>query len=281
MRRRKYARASIAIVVLYSLVVSMILGCGLTDRLLLYPQTGALPDTRGASRMTVPCSSGEVEVWRARSARVTGEPEAYVLRFYGNADRADLWAGDEARGLPFAGELWGVNYPGFGGSGGSASLRGVAESARAVYDTVKKEAGAKPILVFGTSMGTTAALHLAATREVKGVFLQNPPPLRQLIRGRYGWWNLWLLAVPIAWGVPSELDSLANAARASAPAVFVLSREDEVVPHGYALDVRDAYAGPKKTFIVEGAKHNDPIPEPTQREVADALLAMLGPRPSE
>jgi pimeloyl-ACP methyl ester carboxylesterase len=274
MKRRRLARASIALVAIYAIAISLIMGCGLTSRLLLYPQTGALPNTNGAVRFTVPSREGDIEIWRARSS--DAEPKAFVLRFYGNADRADNWVGGEARGLPFAAELWGVNYPGFGGSSGSASLRGVAESALVAYDALKKQAGTRPILVFGTSMGTTAALHVAANREVKGLLLQNPPPLRQLIRGEYGWWNLWLLAVPIAWGVPSELDSLENAAKSHAPAVFVLSEQDEVVGHRYALRVRDAYAGPKQTLIVAGARHNDPIPEHTQRAIQHELLAMLG-----
>jgi len=262
--------------VVLSIVIVAVLGCGVTDRLLLFPQTGALADTQGAVRFALPSNAGEIEVWRASSPRAVGhEPDVFVLRFYGNADRADAWAGSEARGLPFAAELWGVNYPGFGGSGGSASLRGVAESALVAYDAIKKRAGSRPIVVFGTSMGTTAALHLAANRDVAGLVLQNPPPLRQLIRGRYGWWNLWLLAVPVAWGVPSELDSLDNASKARAPAIFVLSEEDEVVPHSYALAIRDAYAGPKQTFVLPGAKHNDPIPEDTHRAVERELAAIL------
>jgi fermentation-respiration switch protein FrsA (DUF1100 family) len=105
--------------------------------------------------------------------------------------------------------------------------------------------------------------------------LHNPPPLRQLIRGQYGWWNLWLLAAPIAWGVPSELDSLANARIAHAPAFFVLSEDDEVVGHPYALAVRDAYAGPKRTFVLPGAKHNDPVPDAVRKRIGDELAGLL------
>lgn len=251
-------------------------GCGLTDRLLLFPPTGALADTQGATRMTLPSDHGDIEVWRAQSHN--GEPEAFVLRFYGNADRADNWVGSEVHGLPFPAEMWGVNYPGYGGSGGIPSLQGVADSAVVAYDALKKRAGSRPILVFGTSMGTTAALHLAANRKVDGLLLHNPPPLRQLIRGQYGWWNLWLLAVPIAWGVPGSLDSLDNAQRSRAPAIFVLSAEDEVVGHRYALTVRDAYGGPKKTFVMPGAKHNDPIPGATQSAIAHELVELLAGR---
>lgn len=271
---KRIVRAAVGLSVLFALLVTVVLGCGLTDRLLLFPPKGPLADTGGAERTTLPSSQGEFEVWRVRSQPGV-EPAVFVLRFYGNADRADLWVAGEARGLPFAAEMWGVNYPGFGGSSGAASLRGVAESAEVAYDALAKRAAGKPILVFGTSMGTTAALHLAATRPIAGVVLQNPPPLRQLIRGRYGWWNLWLLAVPVAWGVPSELDSLENASKAKAKAIFILSEQDEVVPHEYALKVRDAYAGPKQSFVIAGAQHNDPIPEKTQAEITRAIAALL------
>lgn len=274
LRVKRIVRAAVGLSVLFALLMTVVFGCGLTDRLLLFPPKGPLADTAGAERTTLPSSHGEFEVWRARSQSGV-EPAAFVLRFYGNADRADLWVGNEARGLPFPAEMWGVNYPGFGGSNGDASLRGVAESAEVAWDALAKRAAGKPILVFGTSMGTTAALHLAATRPVAGVVLQNPPPLRQLIRGRYGWWNLWLLAVPIAWGVPSELDSLENASKAKAKAIFILSEEDEVVPHDYALKVRDAYAGPKQSFVLAGAHHNDPIPEKTRGQITSAIAALI------
>lgn len=54
-------------------------------------------------------------------------------------------------------EVWGVYYPGFGGSEGNASLVGVARSARVAFAALKARASGKRIFVFGTSMGTTAA----------------------------------------------------------------------------------------------------------------------------
>ena len=43
--------------------------------------------------------------------------DIYVLRFYGNADRADRWAAAEAEMWnDRAVEIWGMNYPGFGRS---------------------------------------------------------------------------------------------------------------------------------------------------------------------
>lgn len=271
---RRPLRVALALIACYALVIAGVVGCRLADRLLLYPPGGAV-DPGGATRLALPTTDGELEVFRARSRKGPQEPEAYVLRFYGNADRADRWAAEEAASLPFDGELWGVNYPGFGGSAGHASLRGVADAALRSFDALAARAGGKPIIVRGTSMGTAAALHVAAEREVAGVILQNPPPLRQLIVGDHGWWNLWLLAFPVSWQIPPELDSLANARRARAPAVFLLAESDEVVRPRYQLAIRDAYAGPKRSFVLAGAHHNDPVPAETLGAVDREMLAWL------
>jgi hypothetical protein len=39
---------------------------------------------------------------------------------------------------------------------------------------------------------------VAANRPCAGLVLTNPPPLRNMILQRFGWWNLWLLATPVA-----------------------------------------------------------------------------------
>src|SRR2546429_470384 len=73
----------------------------------------------------------------------------------------------------------------------------------------------------GRGSGPPAAWTVAANRPVAGLVLPNPPPLRRLILRRFGWGNLWLAAGPVAMGVPSELNSLDNATKVHAPAVFI------------------------------------------------------------
>jgi pimeloyl-ACP methyl ester carboxylesterase len=265
-RRKLFASAA-----LVALGVASPLACRpITNRLLLFP-TRDDRGLAGAERVMIDDAGGGIETIRAKSPGATLEPtRAIVLRFYGNADRADGWPASEALGFgAWPVEVWGVNYAGFGRSEGSASLAGVARAADVAFDEAAKRG--LPIFVMGTSMGTTAALHLAATRDVRGVLLQNPPPLGELIRGRYGWWNLWLLAAPISWAVPSTLDSVANARRVRAPTLVLSSEKDEVVPFEYQTVVFDACAGPKERIVVEGARHNDPLPDATWTRVRDVL----------
>jgi pimeloyl-ACP methyl ester carboxylesterase len=135
----------------------------------------------------------------------------------------------------------------------------IGAAAVAAFDEVKRHAGDRPIVVYGASIGATAALHVATQRPVAGLILHNPPPLREMILRRFGWWNLWLLAGPIALQIPRDLDSIANARSSRAPAIFVLAEKDEIVPPRFHRVVVDAYAGAKRTIALRGAYHNDPI----------------------
>ena len=61
----------------------------LPDQLVLFPTTNRI-DAGTAIRKAIPFEGGELEVWTAASklAQQRGQPEIYVLRFYGNANRA-------------------------------------------------------------------------------------------------------------------------------------------------------------------------------------------------
>jgi pimeloyl-ACP methyl ester carboxylesterase len=77
-----------------------------------------------------------------------------------------------------------------------------------------------------------------------------------MILRRFGWWNLWLAAGPVAMAVPSELDSLRNAKRTAAPGVFVVTGRDTVVPIAYQTRVADAYRGEKRFVRLPDSEHN-------------------------
>jgi pimeloyl-ACP methyl ester carboxylesterase len=249
----------------------------LPDHLILFPTKTPI-NAGGAVRKTIPFEDGQLEAWIARSrlAQSKGSADIYVLRFYGNADRAEHWPAEEAEMWSNrAVEIWGMNYPGFGGSTGSARLSKIGPAALAAFDELKRHAADNPIVPFGTSIGATAALHIAACRPVTGLILQNPPPLRQMILRRFGWWNLWLLAGPVALQIPKELDSIANAKAIHAPAIFLLAEKDEVVPPPYHRRVVDAYAGEKRVISLLSAYHNDPIEGTALAELNNALGWLL------
>ena len=257
--RERWKRRVIVYGTLYLVAMISSFGCHLADRLILFPSDRPIRVAAERKNLDVPAGTLEIIAARSRAAKNV-EPEAFVLEFTGNASRAEMVAEDTAwQWQRHPVEVWAVNYPGYGGSSGPARRKAIADSSLIAFDQLTARAAGRPIFVVGTSLGSTAALHVAANREVAGLILTNPPPLRQLIRGKFGWWNLWLAAVPVSFGVPADLDSLANAARCYAPAMFILSARDEIVPLKYQQRVADAYAGPKQLLSREGANHNDAI----------------------
>jgi pimeloyl-ACP methyl ester carboxylesterase len=276
----------------------------LPDHLILFP-TRAPIDAGGAVRKTIPFENGELEIWTAQSrrARQQGRADLLILRFYGNADRADRWPALEAEMWnDRAVEIWGMNYPGFGGSTGPARLARIGPAALAAFDELQRQAintsavesavpsgsssnpalrtahTTAPIVLFGTSIGVTAALHVAAQRPIAGLILHNPVPLREIILRQFGWWNLWLLAGPVALQIPRDLDSIANAKASRTPAIFLLAERDEIVAPRFHRLVVDAYAGEKRVIPLHGAYHNDPIEGAALANLNDALDWLLAKR---
>lgn len=247
----------LVLAVLYFAVIAL---APLPDRLVLFPTTNSI-NAGAAVRKPIPFENGELEIWTARSRLAQQrEPAIYILRFYGNADRADRWVAEEAemwnnRSV----EVWGMNYPGFGGSTGPARLARMGPAALAAFDALKENAKDRPLIVFGASLGTTTALHIAAHRKVTGLILHNPVAMRQIILRQFGWWNLWLFAGPMAQKIPRDLDSVANAKSIRAPALFLLAEKDEVIAPRFQRLVVDAYAGEKRVISLAGADHNSPV----------------------
>jgi pimeloyl-ACP methyl ester carboxylesterase len=249
------------------------------DRWFFEPSREVLP-TEGKTRRLVAFNGGQLEVWTQRTplpesaaSGQTIEPALFVLKLGGMAgrgERATLHPFDFWADIP--GEVWSPNAPGFGGSSGRATIQAFAASARAVLDELKEVAAGRPIVVYGNSLGTASALRLAAEDDsLAGLILRNPPPLRELIRGKFGWRTLGLGPLLVGSRVPAELDSVANAARCQVPAVFLMSMKDRTVPARYQQLISAAYAGPKQVVELADADHVFEMTVDEQRRYGAAL----------
>jgi pimeloyl-ACP methyl ester carboxylesterase len=267
-RFRKLRITALTLLSLYFILLAVAYFSHLTDSLIILPHTGP-ENPRGATQLLIPFDNGNLEIFTAQSpAAAKNGPQAYLLLFVGNEDRADKYPGPLAARLadkPV--EIWGVNYPGFGQSTGPAHLDRFGPAALLAYDTLAKKANGKPILVRGASLGTLGALCVGTRRPTAALYLHNPLPLPQVIRGYHGWWNLWLLSGPASLWIPADINSIENAKRSTAPCTFVLSDNDEVIPPKFQQQVVQAYAGPKHLIPLKNAGHNSPIDEAAGKQL--------------
>lgn len=258
------------------LILSSALFCGLcgclANTLLLHPNTSMILGDAQTRSMDGP--EGSVLEFSVLSTVDTPRLQpglVSVLHFHGNASRAEVEAPFIAalwQELPA--EIWALNLPGYGRSTGPASLTAALAAAEHAARELRRIAPGCPLIASGISIGSTFAMALAGSGLVDGLYVQNIPPLRQLIL-RHGWWNLWMLAGPIALDVPAELSSLDNAKKAKVPGVFSQAGRDDVVPFELQVQIANAYAGPKRVSVRPEAKHNSGFSRKSEDRVAADL----------
>ena len=144
------------------------------DSLIFFPQpassTAHLPAHARRSRSrrrTVPALHG----WIAQGSAV---PSPTVIYFGGNAEEVSHTLADPH--WPREWSIVAVNYRGYGTSEGKPGERDLTSDALTIYDAVAARDGVdgKRIVVFGRSLGTALAAHVAAERPVAGVILVSP-----------------------------------------------------------------------------------------------------------
>ncbi|MCC3304754.1 alpha/beta hydrolase [Sneathiella sp. HT1-7] len=131
---------------------------------------GAVNPAAGFEPVTIPTPDGE----RLNAFyHPPGERGASILVFHGNAETA---ANQIARGSMLAEVGFGVllaEYRGYGGSTGEPSEAGVITDGLASYDFLEGETDG-PIGILAHSLGTGAAIPVAAARPVFAVVLESP-----------------------------------------------------------------------------------------------------------
>jgi pimeloyl-ACP methyl ester carboxylesterase len=242
--------------------------CGCHDRLFLHSTQHSIDvpaqrvEIRGCTR---PIAGETVEAWYAEYGTDGRRPGVYVLAFHGTGGRAEYTV-EQAGSLlvswvmapaerPGIGVM-AVNAPGFGGSDGPATLPRLGAAALDAYEALVARAGNAPVFIYGRSMGTTAALHVSASSPAvrpAGLLLDRGPDLPGMILSRYGWWNLWTGALPLAASLPRVSRSVANARRThDVPALFMLGTHDELVTPRNGHRVFTAYRGRKQLAWIDG-----------------------------
>ena len=223
-------------------------------RLLYFPDRSdrASAERRARSLGLEPWIDGETLLgWRARNpAGARGR----LVVLHGNAgsalDRAYFVGAfaAAARDLPL--DVYLVEYPGYGPRPGAPSQAALVAAARHAIAAARRD-GPGPVLVAGESLGSGVAAVAAAEApaEVDGLLLVTPLSSVAAVARRH---------YPL---VPAfMLRDTYRADRAlplyAGRAAFLVAGRDEVVFADLGRALFDAYPGPKRLWLEEGATHN-------------------------
>eukprot|EP00004_Rigifila_ramosa_P002318 TRINITY_DN12410_c0_g1_i1.p1 TRINITY_DN12410_c0_g1~~TRINITY_DN12410_c0_g1_i1.p1 ORF type:complete len:507 (+),score=102.08 TRINITY_DN12410_c0_g1_i1:173-1693(+) len=150
-----------------------------------------------------------------------------------------------------------VEYPGYGiclGQPSELTLKRAAERAFAYLTTDPRGPrwNVNEIILFGRSIGTGAAIHLAASHPVAAMVLVTPyTSLKAVVRS--------LLGRTAAFVFSERFDSVSAAVDVRCPTVLVHGEQDELIPFSHSRELLRALGTPpqhKVLCAVKTATHN-------------------------
>jgi uncharacterized protein len=223
------------------------------DQLLFHPQplseaqrAQAKQGFRSIEEVFIQAPDGtRLHAWHVNAG--AGTP--LVLYFGGNAEDVSWMIGDALQKSPGVSWLL-VSYRGYGASAGSPSASAIGADALSWYDHAVKELKPARVFAFGRSLGSGAAVQLAAARPLAGVVLVTPFDSLAAVAKRYYWY------LPVDLLLRHRFDSILLAPKVSVPLLCIAAAEDEVIPPAHAARLYEAWAGPKQWISLPGANHN-------------------------
>lgn len=174
-----------------------------------------------------------------------------LLWFYGNMETVSGLAPIVRWLRPPGTALLILDYRGYGESGGSPSERGLYADADAAwaYLTARPEVDSSRIAVYGRSVGSVPALHLATTRPVRAVILESPlSNAADMAREHYAFLPRFIVRL--------SMDNLERAARVAAPLLVFHGAEDDIAPVRMGRAVAEA-GHARELVLIKGAGHNE------------------------
>jgi len=145
------------------------------------------------------------------------------------------------------------DYREYGRSEGRISKAGTFLDAEAAFQAAAASAAASalPLILFGRSLGTTLAVHVAARQRCAGCVLEAAFTSSADVMRLY-----FPFLPPPPPGTPTY-DSLALIASVRCPILFLHGEWDEVIPLEMARRLFTAAPAPKAFEVIPGAGHND------------------------
>lgn len=177
-----------------------------------------------------------------------------LLFFHGNAGNISHRLFKVKGWLEAGYEVFLVDYRGYGKSQGNIrSEDDVVEDAEAAFHWLKKhlKGDSSPIVVFGESLGTYAAIRIAEKERIRAVILEAPfTSFIDLGKIHYP-------MVPSMMIKPFAFLNRDWVGKLKAPLLIIHGTDDEICPFRMAEELFALAPEPKEFFKVEGGRHND------------------------
>ncbi len=174
-----------------------------------------------------------------------------VLYFHGNAGSLKDWGFVAEQFTKHHYEVWMPDYRRYGKSTGKLSQSGLIEDAIFIYKQIQSQNPKTPIVLFGRSLGTGVALHLAKEIKVNKILLESPfLSLLKLAKS-----SLPFLPVSKLLKYHFRNDHIIKELKTSTISI-IHGKKDEVIPYNHSEELKELNPLIDLTLVEEG-NHND------------------------
>lgn len=219
-----------------------------------------------------------------------GTARGTVLHLHGNAENISTFIA-AVHWLPARGyNVLLIDYRGYGRSEGYATVANVHEDARDALSYLLRRPGAdsQRLVVFGQSLGGSAAIHTVARHpgrgQVKAVIAEGAfASYSRIAREKMSQaWLTWALQWPLSLLFSDRYSAEDAVGRLDGvPLLLVHGDQDPVVPPSHARRLYDAARDPRELWTVAGGRHVDAFARPGLREeYRERLVRYLDSRTS-
>ena len=189
-----------------------------------------------------------------------------VLYFHGNKKNISWYAKYAPYFTKHGYEVWLIDYPGFGKSTGKLTEQTLYNWANYMYNFARARFGADSIIIYGKSMGTGIATHLASIQPCKKLILETPYFDYPSVIKHY------LPIYPIEWMIHYKIPTHDYIEKVTAPITIFQGTDDRLVTYNNAKRLEPFLKKSDEFVTIEGGSHNDLYNFKETIEKLDSLL---------
>ncbi|MBM4271696.1 MAG: alpha/beta hydrolase [Deltaproteobacteria bacterium] len=257
-----------------AIIIGFTLGCSLLyvgqESMIFHP--ASLPKN---FKFNFPARFDEV-TWQVEGADLHAlhfrveNPRGVILYFHGNAGNLQGW-GDVA--LEFTRRGYDVlmpDYRGFGKSTGKIKNEEMLHrDAAVVYDYLRKFYAENQIVIYGRSIGSGIAVHLAKSAKPRALILESPfVSLRDVAAYHYPF----IPGTVIDWILRYPMQNDQWIADVSCPVYLIHGTEDDIIPYSSSERLMKLITTKKELVAIPGGGHNDLDASRLYHEHIDRIL---------
>lgn len=178
-------------------------------------------------------------------------PKGVIVYCHGNADNIDRWGQIVEKLLPLGYDILIFDYRGFGKSTGKISEKALFADTQMVYDFAKKHYSENQIIIYGRSLGTGLATHLATINHAKHLILETPYYSILELSQRYAEW------LPTSLILQYHIRTDLNIVKVPCPITIFHGTADEVVPYDSGIKLKPLLKNGDEFITVPNGMHGD------------------------